>query len=128
MQDNLDLDLPLSPPPTEPAPQKTTRLDEYAKTAQAAKLSGTFHKTVGSIKNSFGRALADDALKNAGRDQELLGKAHRFVGALREIKEATHSKLLLKRSEGIVMLKKNGGKLLDVATDCVLDLKKLIFS
>lgn len=128
MQDTLDLDLPSTPTPTEPSPQKTTRLNEYAKTAQAAKLSGAFNKTVGSIKNGLGRALADDALRNSGRDQELLGKAHRFVGALRELKEATHSRLLQKRSEGIVMLKSNGGKLLDVATDCVLDLKKLIFS
>lgn len=110
---------------TEQATPQATRMEEFKKTARAARLSGTFNKTVGSIKHSVGKLMDDETLKNAGRNQEVLGKLHKFVGAVREVKETAQSRVREKKTQSAAILRTHGGKMLDVATDCVRDLKKL---
>ncbi len=108
--------------PVDPSP---SRLDDFAKTSTAAKMSGVFHETVGSLKNKFGEMTDDAALKDAGKNQRLLGKVHRFVGTLRGVREAASEKLVEKRIESLAICRKDGERALDVASDFVEDMKKL---
>ena len=59
-------------------------MDEFAKTATAAKLSGTYNKTAGYLKRKIGEIADDPELAKSGRDQQLLGKIHRLVGSVRQ--------------------------------------------
>ncbi|MEK6773506.1 MAG: CsbD family protein [Bdellovibrionota bacterium] len=113
---------PNNEPKTEVTP---TKLEEFAKTSTAAKMSGAFNETMGSLKKNFGDLTDDAALKEAGRDQRLLGKVHRLVGSLRGVSEAATEKLNKIRKESLAICRKHGGRSLDVASDFVDDLKKL---
>ncbi len=99
---------------------------KFAKTATAAKMSGAFHETAGLIKRKLGELADDKALKQAGEDQQLLGKVHRFVGTLRGLRESAISKVETKRKETQAVCLKHGGRLLDIASDFVEDMKKII--
>lgn len=112
----------ITPEPT-PAP---TRMEEFAKTPIAAKLSGTYHETTGKIKRKFGEFTNDANLKEEGLNQELLGKVHRLVGSIRTIRVAAREKLELKKVEGKKLIRKHGLKLLDVANELADDVKNLI--
>jgi uncharacterized protein YjbJ (UPF0337 family) len=72
----------------QPVPEATSRVDEFAKTARAAKMSGTYHEIVGSLKRKFGGIAEDTDLEKAGRNQQILGKVHRLVGSLRSVRES----------------------------------------
>lgn len=109
-----------------PQEAPASRLSEFAKTGTAAKLSGTFNETAGKLKRKFGEMTNDEALKEAGLNQELLGKIHRLVGTIREIRSGTAQKIETKKVEGQKIIRKHGAKLLDVAYELAEDLKKLI--
>lgn len=105
---------------------KESPLDEFAKTATAAKVSGAFHVTAGMLKSKLGEFKDDPELKREGRNQLLLGKVHRFVGTIRGLREGTLVKIESKRKEAQAVCIKHGGRLLDVASDFVEDIKKVI--
>ena len=105
---------------------KVTRLEEFSKTATAAKASGAFHSTAGLLKRKFGEFTDNPEMTDAGRDQQLLGKVHRFVGTLRSVREVATDKFNRTRAEGTAICRKHGGRLLDVASDFVDDIKKLL--
>lgn len=107
-------------------PVESSEKEEFAKTATAAKLSGTYHKTAGFFKRKLGELTGDDDLQVEGRNEQILGKVHRLVGTLRGVKEAAVEKINKTRTEGQVICRKHGGKLLDVASDFVTDIKNLI--
>lgn len=88
-------------------------------------MSGAFHETVGNLKNKFGELTDDAAMKEAGKNQQLLGKVHRLVGTLRGVREAASEKLGETRKEGLAICRKHGERALDVASDFVEDLRKL---
>lgn len=111
---------------TSEKPAKVSKLDEFAKTATAAKMSGTFHVTAGMLKRKLGEFKDDPELKKEGRNQLLLGKVHRFVGTIRGLREGAVTKIDLKRKEAQAVCIKHGGRLLDVASDFVEDIKKVI--
>ncbi len=113
---------PNNEPKTEVTP---TKLEEFAKTSTAAKMSGAFNETMGSLKKNIGEFTDDAALKDAGRDQRLLGKVHRLVGSLRAVNEAAIEKFNNLRKESLAICRKHGGRSLDVASDFVDDMKKL---
>ncbi len=102
-------------------------VDEFAKTATAAKLSGTFNETAGFLKRKFGEFTDDSSLKEEGRDQQLLGKIHHLVGTIRSVRESTVEKISKTRVETQAICRKHGGKLLDVASEFVEDMKKMLF-
>lgn len=106
------------------APVPPSRMEEFAKTSKAAKLSGTFHKNVGSVKKKFGEITNNPELQKAGENQVLLGKVHTVVGIWRGIKTETQQKLEVKKQEGKEILIKHGVKLLDVVHDFAQDVKK----
>lgn len=110
--------------PTAETPSKKSQ--KFAQTATAAKMSGAFHETAGLIKRKLGELADDKELKKAGRDQQLLGKVHRFVGTLRGLRESALTKVETKRKETQAVCLKHGGRLLDVASDFVEDIKKII--
>jgi|GEM_PF-4669889 len=116
---------PIETPKAAPAPE--TKTSEFAKTATAAKLSGTYNETAGFFKKFFGELTDDTELKKAGRNQQLLGKVHYLVGTLREGRELGLKKLNDTRRESEVICRKHGGKLLDLASEFVDDLKKVLF-
>ncbi|MCC6138860.1 MAG: hypothetical protein IT287_09515 [Bdellovibrionaceae bacterium] len=105
---------------------KPTLAEEFAKTATAAKLSGTFHEVSGKIKRKFGEYRDDKEMQDAGRDQEILGKVHRLVGHVRDIRQTAIKKWNAKRKEGQDICIKHGGRVVDVAADFVEDVKKLL--
>lgn len=107
-------------------PAKESKMDAFAKTSTAAKMSGTFHVTAGLLKRKLGEFKDDPTLKKEGRNQMLLGKVHRFVGTLRGLREGTIHKVEIKRKEAQAVCIKHGGRLLDVASDFVEDMKKVI--
>ncbi|MES2962443.1 MAG: CsbD family protein [Bdellovibrionota bacterium] len=89
-------------------------------------MSGSYHQYAGYIKTKLGELTDDSALKDSGRDQQLLGKLHRFVGTLRSVREATTADFNRKRLESQAICRKHGGRLLDVASDFVEDMKKAL--
>lgn len=105
---------------------KPSKTEKFSKTATAAKMSGAFHETAGLLKRKLGELADDKALKDAGRDQQLLGKVHRFVGTIRGLREGAISRVETKRKEAQAVCLKHGGRLLDVASDFVEDMKKII--
>ena len=112
---------PSLPPPSEP-----TRLEQFAKTATAAKLSGTYNETAGYLKRKFGELTDDRSLEDAGRNQQLLGKIHRLVGSLRGVHSAALEKFNSKRVESLGLCRKHAGKFLDAASDFVDELKNTL--
>lgn len=50
---------------SEPAVIQETKLDEFSKTANAAKLTGAFHETSGFLKRKIGEFTKDASLKFA---------------------------------------------------------------
>ena len=106
------------PPPSDP-----TRLERFSKTATAAHFSGAFHETAGFLKRKLGKLTDDSLLEEAGRNQQLLGKVHRFVGSLRGAHGAALEKFNSTRVESLGLCRKHAGKFLDVAADFVDDLK-----
>ena len=68
----------------------------------------------------------DPELKREDRNELLLGKVHRFVGTLRGLREGASAKVENKRKEAQAVCIKHGARLLDVATDFVEDIKKVI--
>jgi uncharacterized protein YjbJ (UPF0337 family) len=106
---------------------ESTRTEGFAKTATAAKMSGTYNETAGFIKRKFGELTEDSSLEDVGKNQQLLGKIHRLVGSLRGTKEATLEKLKTVRIEVQAVCHKHGGSFLDVATEFVEDIKKALF-
>lgn len=70
-----------------PSQEQPSKLDEFAKTGIAAKLSGKFHETAGTVKRKIGEVTGNPELVDEGRKQELLGKVHRLVGAVRGVRE-----------------------------------------
>jgi uncharacterized protein YjbJ (UPF0337 family) len=104
-----------------------TRGDEFAKSATAAKLSGTYNEAAGYLKRKFGELTEDSSLQDDGKNQQLLGKIHRLVGSIRSAKEETAERVRTTRIEVQDICLKHGGKVLDVATEFVEDIKKAIF-
>lgn len=115
--------LVLTPDSSALSPSEPTRLEEFAKTSTAANMSGTYHKTAGFIKRKLGILTNDAPLEIAGRNQQLLGKLHRLVGSFRSAQSAVFEKISNTRIESQAIFRKHGGKLLDVASDFVDDLK-----
>lgn len=105
---------------------KPTMAEEFAKTPTAAKMSGLFHETAGKIKRKIGEYSDDQEMKDAGRDQEILGKVHRLVGTIRDIRQTALKTWIAKRKEGQEICIKHGGRVIDVAADFVQDVKKLL--
>lgn len=103
-----------------------TGKSEFAKTATAAKMSGAYHEAAGILKRKFGEMTDNAELKEAGKDQQLLGKVHSFVGSLRAVREAAIKDFNSKYTESQAICLKHGGRLLDVATDFVNDMKKAL--
>jgi uncharacterized protein YjbJ (UPF0337 family) len=89
-------------------------------------MSGAFHQTAGILKRKFGKFIDDASLNDAGRDQQLLGKIHRLVGSVRGVREAVFEKLTSTRTETFTICRKHGGRMLDVASDFVDDIKKAL--
>lgn len=106
--------------------EKPLKPDGFAQTAGAAKLSGTFHQTVGAMKRTIGRVTDNDDLKLAGENQELLGKVHELVGVVRDIRTTATNKINEKRAQGIRVLRTHGGKLVGGITEFARDIKKLL--
>jgi uncharacterized protein YjbJ (UPF0337 family) len=104
-----------------------TRKEEFLKTATAAKMSGAFNETAGFFKRKLGEFTDDSVLRDEGRDQQFLGKIHRFVGSLRSVRQAALQKVKTTRIESQKVCLKHGGRLLDLASDFVEDMKKAIF-
>jgi uncharacterized protein YjbJ (UPF0337 family) len=102
------------------------RREEFAKTAAAAKLSGSYNKAAGYFKQSVGTFTNDAAMENAGRNQQVLGRAQALVGSLRGIREAMLQKIELARLEYLGICSKHGSKALDVAAEFVEDLRKTL--
>ncbi len=98
----------------------------FADTATAAKLSGEYNMAVGKIKKTIAGLTDNTELRNAGRDQELKGKLHRLVGSIRGVREQAFNKFSTTRKETQQICIKHGGRLLDVATDFIEDLKKAL--
>lgn len=111
---------------TDATTESKSRLEEFAKTSRAAKLSGVFHQTTGKIKRKIGEFRDDKELQDEGRNQELLGKVHRLVGNIRAIREGAMATVNAKRKETQAICIKHGGRMLDVAGDFVEDLKKTL--
>jgi uncharacterized protein YjbJ (UPF0337 family) len=109
-----------------PLTEEETRKGQFSKTAKAAKLSGAYHETAGFFKRKFGEFNDDSLLEDAGRQQQLLGKIHRLVGSLRGVREAALEKANSTRIDSLAVCRKHGGRLLDVASDFVDDMKKVI--
>jgi uncharacterized protein YjbJ (UPF0337 family) len=89
-------------------------------------MSGTYNETAGYLKRKFGELTEDPSLQDDGKNQQLLGKVHRLVGSLRSAKEATLQKLDATRIEVQSVCRKHGGRLLDVSTEFVEDIKKAL--
>jgi uncharacterized protein YjbJ (UPF0337 family) len=117
-----------TPSPAAPSlqPTETTRLEEFSKTATAAKMSGSYHKTAGFLKQKLGELTDDTFLIDAGRNQQILGRVHRLVGSLRSAREAALEKFNRSRTETQAICRKHGARFLDVASDFVEDLKKTL--
>ena len=113
-------------PVAEATEAKATKIEEFAKTATAAKISGAFHETAGMFKRKFGEITDDESLKDAGRNERLLGKLHRFVGSLRGVHESVFEKFTSNSTESLKICRKHGGRILDVASDFVDEIKKVI--
>jgi uncharacterized protein YjbJ (UPF0337 family) len=103
------------------------KIEDFSKTANAAKLSGAFNQTAGLLKQTIGQVTDDTSLKKAGREQQLLGKVHRLVGKVRGVREAAQEKFTNSRIESVSLCRKHGGRLIDLASDLVDDFKKTIF-
>jgi uncharacterized protein YjbJ (UPF0337 family) len=106
--------------------EKPLKPDGFAQTAGAAKLSGTFHQTVGAMKRTIGRVTDNEELKLAGENQELLGKVHELVGVVRDIRATATNKINEKRAQGIRILRTHSGKLVGGITEFARDIKKLL--
>ncbi len=111
---------------TTATPTQPTKMDEFSKTSTAAKMSGTFHVTAGLLKRKLGEFKDDPELAKEGRNQVLLGKVHRLVGTVRGLREGALNKIDAKRKETQAICIKHGARLLDVASDFVEDIKKVI--
>jgi uncharacterized protein YjbJ (UPF0337 family) len=109
---------------SEAPPAEPTRLEALLKTSTAAKLSGAYHDAAGFIKSQIGKRLENSELEQEGRDQQLLGKFHKLVGALRGIRDAALSKLDRARSESQALYREQGGKLLKSAIELIDTVKK----
>lgn len=107
-------------------PPVESRVEQFSKTAGAAKMSGAFHETAGYVKRKLGELTDDSLLENAGRNEQILGKIHRLVGSLRGVREAALDTLNKKRIETQAICRKHGGRMLDVTSDFVDDLKKTL--
>lgn len=105
---------------------QSAKTKTFAETATAAKLSGTYNIAAGKIKSKIAEYTDNPDLKKEGRDQELLGKIHRLVGAVRGVREATLHQVMFKTKETQKICLKHGGRLIDVATDFIEDLKKTL--
>jgi uncharacterized protein YjbJ (UPF0337 family) len=125
----------VTPVAAAPAPETATEnvpiidpviTEDFNKTATAAKLSGTFNETAGFFKRKFGKFTDNPVLEEAGLEQEFLGKVHKLVGSLRGVREVALTRFNLKRVEAQAVCRKHGGRLIDVATDFVEDMKKAI--
>lgn len=111
---------------SEPAVIQESKLDEFSKTATAAKLSGAFHETSGFLKRKIGELTKDASLKDAGREQQLLGKVHRLVGTIRSVREVALSRISDTGKESLAICRKHSGRIVDVASDLVDDIKKTL--
>jgi len=116
---------PVAEPSLSP-PSEPTRMEQFAKTATAAKMSGTYNETAGFLKRKFGQLTDDPSLENAGRNQQLLGKIHRLVGSLRGVHSAALEKFNSKRVESLGLCRKHAGRLLDHASEFVEELKNTL--
>jgi uncharacterized protein YjbJ (UPF0337 family) len=105
---------------------KKNKLEQFSKSATAAKLSGTYHVTAGKIKRKLGEFTDDPELKKAGRNEEILGKIHRLVGSFRSVKEDTITKIKITKKEAQQVCIKHGGRMLDVASDFIEDMKNIL--
>ncbi len=111
---------------SEPAVIQESKLDEFSKTAIAAKLSGAFHETTGLLKRKIGELTKDASLKDAGREQQLLGKVHRLVGTIRSVHEVAVERISDTGKESLAICRKHGGRIVDVASDLVDDIKNTL--
>lgn len=109
-----------------PSVTKDSKINDFSDTAAAAKLSGAFHQSAGLLKRKFAELTDDASLKDAGHEQQLRGKVHTLVGNIRGVREAAVEKFTHSRHEGTALFQKHGGRLIDLASDLVADLKKSI--
>ncbi|MGZ3724692.1 MAG: CsbD family protein [Pseudobdellovibrio sp.] len=105
---------------------KESKIDNFSKTSTAANLSGAFNQTAGLLKRKIGELTHDTSLNEAGREQQLLGKVHRLVGKVRGVREAVQEKISTSRMESLSLVRRHGGRLIDVASDLVDDVKKTL--
>ena len=89
-------------------------------------MSGAFNETAGFIKRKIGEFTEDSELEDKGHSQQILGKIHSLVGSLRSARQAAQERLKTTRIETQAICRKHGGRLLDVATDFVEDIKKAL--
>lgn len=106
-------------------PIKPTKLEAFAKTATAARMSGTYHEAAGFLKRTFGTLSADSALEISGRNEQLLGKVHRLVSSIRGARNAALGKLGRARLESQALCRKHGGRLLDDASEFIDELQEV---
>ena len=106
--------------------QKNSKVDAFKKTAAAAQMSGAFNQSAGLFKRKMGELTDDTSLITAGREQQLLGKVHRLVSKVREVREAAQKSLTHSRTKGAELFRKHGGQLVDLASDFVDDIKKVL--
>lgn len=92
----------------------------------AAKMSGSYNETAGYFRQKIGQLLDDTILNDSGRNQQLLGKIHRLVGTLRSARTDLVERVKAGRIESTAICFKHGGRLLDVASDFIEDMKKVI--
>lgn len=111
---------------SEPAVIQESKLDEFSKTATAAKLSGAFHETSGFLKRKIGELTKDASLKNDGGEQQLLGKVHRLVGTIRSVREVALERISDTGKESLAICRKHGGRIVDVASDLMVDIKNTL--
>lgn len=109
-----------------PIPEPT-RLEKFAQTSSAAKLSGKVHRTVGFFKRKVGEMTDDPVLKENGQNQELLGKIHSVVGTFRELRERAMTTAINTSFDGAKVLRKHAGKLLDQAAEFIADIRDTFF-
>ncbi len=105
-------------------PEKLSRTEKFRKTSRAAKLSGAVNGAAGFMKIKLGQMTGNPQLMEEGRNQQLVGQIHSFVGSARKAKERVSEQVIKAREKGAVILRKHHGKLIDQAIEFLTDIKE----
>lgn len=111
----------------ESANEDASEKKSFADTATAAKLSGTFNVAAGKVKRVVAEAFDDAEMRNEARTQVLKGKLHSCVGSIRKTKEQASERYESTKKETKEICIKHAGRLLDLATDFIEDMRKALF-